>query len=279
MLVSRACTVVPAHRRAVVPLSKICQQPKQARRAPRLVLLGHRCDRLDGHPVVLERRRDRRRVGQSLHHIAARLSIAQQPRDPLRRLLRINLQVDIHALASAVHRMVQQRTTTTESSIHINPRSVHRDLHHLSVPDNLGQQSERYRKCHIPHGRRRSISPAQPFRLIAEHRELVGVPLFRHTCQRLRINVNRNDPSALPVVWLPAWWVRHSHFLPYTQRELPQYYQPQTSRPEPRRTQEYEVTSAAQAPKRPETPRNAKVNRWHCCNPKASSTATTNARP
>ncbi len=250
---------------------------KQNDRGPRLsTLLGHGRLRLDSLTVQHKRRSNRRRIRQRLHHITTRLSVAQQPRDPLRRLLRINLQVHIHSLAGAIHRMIQQRTTTTESSIHINPRTVHRDLHHLSVPDNLSQQSERYRKCHIPHRRRRSISPAQPFRLIAEHRELIGVPLFRHTCQRLRININRNDPRALPVIRLPTRWIRHNHSLPYTQREFPQYYQPQAPWPAPRRTQEYEVTSAALSP---ETPRNAKVNRWHCCNPKASSTATTNARP
>lgn len=221
----------------------------------RASLFGHRSLRLDSLTVQHKGRRNRRRIRQRLHHITTRLCIAQQPRDPLRRLLRINLQVHIHTFASAIHRMIQQRTTPTESSIHINPRTVHRDLHHLPVPDNLGEQSESYRKCHIPHRRRRRVSSAQPFRLIAEHRELVGVPLFRHTHQRLRINVNRNDPCALPVVRLPIRWIRHNHSLPYTQREFPQYYQPRTSRPLPRRTPEYEVTSAAQTPKHPETRR------------------------
>jgi catechol 2,3-dioxygenase-like lactoylglutathione lyase family enzyme len=171
-------------------------------------LVGGRGHCLDRHAVKFKRRRHRSRIRQRLHHVATRLRVAKQPRYPLRGLRGIHLQMNIYTFTGPVHRVIQQRPTTTEPRRHIDARTVHRDLHHLPVPGNLGKQSETYRKSHVPHRRRRSVTTAQPLRLIAEHREFIRMALLAHVFQHLCINIDRDDPGTLPVIRLPTWRIR-----------------------------------------------------------------------
>jgi hypothetical protein len=76
------------------------------------------------------------------------------------------------------HRPLEPRAAEELAEAHLAGRFRDRDLHHVRVPRNLGEQSEAHTHRHVGHRRRVAVRTADARGLVAEDFELAECAAF-----------------------------------------------------------------------------------------------------
>src|SRR5713101_3069694 len=110
--------------------------------------------RLECLPVQPDRRLHGHRSGEGSVREAAVLSDSHEARDLVRRLIRLDVDLHLDPVATALNGPAQDGALAEEPDHLVDVDLLQLDLQHFPGPGNLGQQSERQRRAEVGQRRR-----------------------------------------------------------------------------------------------------------------------------